>query len=360
MDRVAHYSNKAMNAVQKQQIESPKAGLVPDLCRLPVLFAVVVGAELLAIVLTLGGGRPFDRFWQDLSLLSLYVQWIALGSAGVLCLLRGWLRRQGVAWAALVAWSVVLAVTAAVSEAVHYLGVYQGLSRFDLLLRSLGVSAVVGVFLVHYFHLHYRWRRQLMAEHEARLQALQSRIRPHFLFNSMNTIASLTRTDPALAEEVTQDLADLFRTSLSDARRRATLGDELDLARGYLNIERQRLGDRLEVVWEVDGLPPEAVLPPLIMQPLLENAVYHGIEPSAAPGRITLSGRYHKGRVSLAIRNTLPEGGAERQRPGNRMALDNIRQRLAAMFDDNASLVESSADGEYQVRLVFPHPWRAV
>jgi len=347
-------------------LPNPKAGFVPDLCRLPVLFAVVVGAELLAIVLALGTGKPFVHFWQDLSLVSLYVQWIALSSAGVLCLLRRWLRRQGVAWAAGVAWSVLLVVTVIVAEGVYRFIEHGGTpslagttGRYDLLLRSLGVSAVVGVFLIHYLHLHYRWRRQLMAEHEARLQALQSRIRPHFLFNSMNTIASLTRTDPALAEEVTQDLADLFRISLSDARRRSTLGEELELARGYLNIERQRLGERLQVVWEVNDLPGEALLPPLIMQPLLENAVYHGIEPATGPGGITISGTLRRGRVNLLIRNTLPERGAERQRPGNRMALDNIRQRMAAMFDDNASLVESSADGQYQVRLVFPHPWRS-
>ncbi len=192
------------------------------------------------------------------------------------------------------------------------------------------------------------------------MQALQSRIRPHFLFNSMNTIASLTRSNPALAEEVVEDLADLFRVSLGDVKRQSTLGKELELARQYLNIERHRLGERLRVEWDLKGLPESAMMPPLILQPLLENAVYHGIEPAAAGGAIRISGRYRRGRVNLSIRNSLPESSAGSHRKGNKLALENIRQRLAGLFGMQASLLESLVEGEHQVRLVMPHPWRLV
>jgi two-component system sensor histidine kinase AlgZ len=174
----------------------------------------------------------------------------------------------------------------------------------------------------------------------------------------MNTIASLTRSDPALAEEVVVDLADLFRVSLGDATRQSNLGRELELARQYLNIERHRLGQRIQVEWDLGDLPLDAMLPPLILQPLLENSVYHGIEPAASGGVIHISGRYRRGRVNLAIRNAVPEVRQSGHRKGNRLALENIRERLAGLFGVQASLTESRVEGEHQVRLVVPHPWR--
>jgi two-component system sensor histidine kinase AlgZ len=173
----------------------------------------------------------------------------------------------------------------------------------------------------------------------------------------MNTIASLTRSDPLKAEEVVENLADLFRVSLGDVQRQSTLGRELELARQYLSIERLRLGDRLQVEWEVEGIPESALLPPLTLQPLLENAVYHGIEPSTTGGSIRISGRYRKKRVNLSIRNTLPETPRKTHRQGNRLAVENIRQRLMGMYDQAAKLTESRIEGEYQVRIVVPHPW---
>jgi two-component system sensor histidine kinase AlgZ len=174
----------------------------------------------------------------------------------------------------------------------------------------------------------------------------------------MNTIASLTRSDPRLAEEVVEDLADLFRVSLGDAARPSTLGQELALARQYLSIEHYRLADRLDVVWSLDeDLPEKASMPPMILQPLLENAVYHGIEPAPNGGRVTISGHYRRKRLNLSIRNTLPEAHQTSQRQGNQLAMENIRARLAGVYDLEASLTEAIVDGEFQVRLVIPHPW---
>jgi len=364
---VSLLQNRHTSARLRSNNPDQEAGFLPDICGLRGLFAVVVGVELLAMVLVLGSGKPLQEFWHALGLLSLYLQWIALAGLGLLCLLRRRLGRCTNLRLALLAWGLLLAVTAVVSEATWFLFQYAGggalldpEDRLGLLFRSLGVAAIVGAMLLRYLYLHHQWRQQLLAESEARLQALQSRIRPHFLFNSMNTIASLIATRPQLAEEVVQDLADLFRVCLSDVGRSSSLGEELELTRRYLHIEEQRLGQRLRVEWDLDDeLPLKARVPALVLQPLLENAVYHGIEPALRPGVIRVRGRYRRGRVNLSMRNSLPPQGGSPRRSGNRLALVNIRQRLEGMFRGQASLTESLVDGEYQVRLVFPYPWEA-
>ncbi|MCU7907144.1 MAG: sensor histidine kinase [Candidatus Thiodiazotropha sp. (ex Epidulcina cf. delphinae)] len=339
-----------------------KVVFLPNFCAIRAVFAVVVIGELLAILLTLAAVERLADFFDALSPISLLVQWIGLCSAGLLCLLREHLCRVGNQWAGLVAFLVLIGMTLLVLFLVAWLDSGLALAALPedpdgLLWRSLGVSAIVGVLVLHYLYLQHLWRRQEEAENSARLQALYSRIRPHFLFNSMNTIASLTRSDPKLAEEVVEDLADLFRVSLGDAGRPSTLGRELELAHQYLSIERYRLGERLTLVWDLNDLPEQAMIPPLILQPLLENAVYHGIEPAADGGTITITGYYRRKRINLSIRNTLPGAGESSHRQGNRLALENIRARLAGVFDMEASLTESNVEGDHQVRLVIPHPW---
>jgi two-component system sensor histidine kinase AlgZ len=353
---------------EEKKTVSPERGKVlflPNFCAIRAVFAVVVIGELLAILLTLAAVDRLQDFFALLSQISLLVQWVGLSSAGLLCLLRMSLSKVGNWFAGLVSFVILIAMTLLILLLIQWLemGLQMVLlpPRFeptDLMLRALGVSAIIGVLVLHYLYLQHLWRCQEEAENSARLQALYSRIRPHFLFNSMNTIASLTRSDPKLAEEVVEDLADLFRVSLSDAGKPSTLGRELALARQYLSIEHYRLGERLEVVWALeDDLPEKAMIPPLILQPLLENAVYHGIEPAPAGGRITISGYYRRKRLNLSIRNTLPVANKTSQRQGNRLALENIRARLAGVFDVEASLTESMVEGEHQVRLVIPHPW---
>jgi two-component system sensor histidine kinase AlgZ len=160
-----------------------------------------------------------------------------------------------------------------------------------------------------------------------------------------------------LAEAVVEDLADLFRAALSDAAGQSSLGRELELARGYLRVEQLRLDERLQVEWDLEELPEEAPLPMLTLQPLLENAVYHGVEPLAHPGVIRIAGRYRSGRVNLSVRNSLPPPDSRPgHREGNRIALENVRQRLLALYPDRASLSLGRVEDEFQVRLVFPYP----
>ncbi|MES9874931.1 MAG: histidine kinase [Candidatus Sedimenticola sp. 6PFRAG7] len=343
----------------KQQESVGSSSFLPNFCSIQVVFAVVVTAELLAIVLTLVSIRTLGEFSQELSLYSLYVQWIALMSAAMLCLLRGWLNRQGDTLAGILAWLLILIITLAVAWVSEFLfrPSLGGGIEWALILKNLGISGIVSALVLRYFYIQHLWRQQVVAESQSRFQALQSRIRPHFLFNSMNTIAHLTRTDPKLAETVVEDLSELFRASLTDGRKRSTLGDELELCRHYLRIEGERLGGRLKVEWDIDDLPLNASLPSLILQPLLENAVYHGIEPASEPGLVQICGRYRRQRVNLSIRNTVPAEPTERHREGNRMALENTRQRLGGFFAGDAELTLSKVDGDHQVRVVFPYPW---
>jgi len=341
------------------------ARFLPDFCGLPMVLGVLLTGELLAIVLTLASPEPLALFWERLGPLSLFVQVVALAGCSLLCLLRPLLSRCDDHLAAAAAWVLLLGTTAVTSWIAFRLtpadvtGLFPAEGFAGLMVRSLGLCAIVAALLLRYLYLHALWRRQVEAQAQAHVEKLQARIRPHFLFNSINTIANLIPTDPKLAEELLQDLADLFRAALAKGVH-ATLGEELELGRRYLHIEKQRLCDRMSILWDLEpGLPTQAALPRIILQPLLENAVHHGIEPSRRPGRVCITGRYRRGRVNLSVRNSLPD--AEDQRPrreGNHMAMDNVRQRLAAMYPGVGSVIESRIDGDYQVRLVFPYPWR--
>jgi two-component system sensor histidine kinase AlgZ len=332
------------------QTPTSSTAFLPNFCGIRLIFAWVVTAELLAIVLTLAA-EPQD-FWNSLSLRSLYVQWVALGLAGVLCLSGRWINGLGHTWAGIGVWLLSLLMTALVFLVSRYLLRETPLLDWTTLLHHLGLCAIVSAIALRYLYEVHREQERRAAGLQARAQALQARIRPHFLFNSMNTIASLTRTDARLAEEVVHDLSDLFRASLADSERLSTLQQELELARGYLHIEEQRLGERLQVAWDLQGLPEHAPMPALLLQPLLENAVYHGIEPALHGGTIEISGRYRRGLVNIAISNPIPEGRAERD--GNRMAQQNVRERLQAVFPEQGDLHIGEVEGRYQVRMVFP------
>src|SRR5690606_31316183 len=201
-------------------------------------------------------------------------------SAAGMAAFRPLLAGRGNAIAATVAYAWVLIVTAAVSYGGYRLLEPAALAGpREFVLRSLGVAGIVAAVALRYLYMQHEWKRRLESESAARIEALQARIRPHFLFNSLNTIAAMIEAAPKAAEAAVEDLADLFRAALAANSRLVPLCDELALARGYLALEHLRLGERLQVEWDVDTLPVDALVPPLTLQPLLENAVYHGIEP---------------------------------------------------------------------------------
>ena len=356
----------ATEATPPRQADSvtPDDFFLPDFCVPSMVLAVVLISELLAVMFTLA--RPGEvGFLQELARASLFIQWLGLTGATVLCYSRRWLARMTVPMASLCAFGLLLLLTGILSEAAFQLG--RRLSeagvgtmmfpdeRWDFLLRNLGTCAIVTAMLLRYFFVTHEWRRHVRAEARSRITALQARIRPHFLFNSMNTIASLTRTSPKLAEEAVEDLADLFRATLKDSARPLRLKEELELSRMYQRIEALRLGSRLNVTWDVAGLPMRALVPSLTIQPLLENAIYHGVEPLDGGGTVEVKGWVEDSDVAISVANPVAVGERRISREGNRLALENIRQRLRLAYGDRGRVeVEESAE-RYEVTLRFPY-----
>jgi two-component system, LytTR family, sensor histidine kinase AlgZ len=333
---------------------------LPDFCAAPRVLSVVVIAELLAIVLVLAPGGAQQDIWSRLGLTSLFIQWVALSVAALLCVLRPRLIRCSDAVITLASLALMLGVTLIIAEAAYRIMVELDLAvglprpgRHEFLARSLAISAIVTGLTLRYFYVQHQWRQQVQAELRTRLQALQARIRPHFLFNGMNTIASLIRARPEVAERTVEDLAELFRASLAEPGL-VPLGTELALARRYLDLERLRLGARLRVSWDMDGLPQDALIPALTIQPLLENAVYHGIEPLPSGGEVEVHGRREGDRLRVEIRNPLA-ADTTRCRGGHQMAQDSVRQRLAAHFGERGRLAVETGHDCYRAQISFPY-----
>ena len=188
---------------------------------------------------------------------------------------------------------------------------------------------------------------------QARLMALNSRIRPHFLFNSLNAVLGILRSDPRRAETALEELAELYRVLMRDHDGLVRLSDEIALGRRYLDLEKLRLGERLRVDWEIDAVPPDARVPPLLLQPLLENAVYHGVEPSSAPALVRVGLRRAAGQIEIEISN--PYHGEAAHGGGQHMAVANIRERLRLYFDLAGTLAQDVRAGRYRVQLRFPY-----
>ncbi len=334
---------------------------LPNFCAIRVVFAVVIVAELAAFVLALAPlNLPLTERLSKLGTISFFVQWCALASSALLCLLRPWLRGHSTTLVSLFSFSIILGVITLVSEGAWYF-FHRPLFGDDnnwhtnFLLHNLIIGIIITGPLLRYFYIQHQWRLKVRTESRARLQALQSRIRPHFLFNSMNTIASLTRSHPGKAEMATENLADLFRASLLDSKQYQTLEEEFELCRRYLEIEALRLGERLQVNWQVDDLPLQALIPPLLLQPLLENAIYHGIEPLTGGGHIDISGQLNKQHLQILIDNPVPATPGHNRNSGNQIALDNIRERLHTLYGARAGLETEQSEQHYRTRLFFPY-----
>jgi two-component system sensor histidine kinase AlgZ len=335
---------------------------LPDFCRARAVLAIVVICELTAIVLALARNEAVLGFWSDLARTSMFLLWVGLAGAGTLCALRGYLNRQSLAKGSALVLAITAVLVTLISTIAHSLGRRTWLmdgalapdDQWTFLVRNLGITLVVTALALRYFYVTHEWRHNVELQAKARVHALQARIRPHFLFNSMNTIASLTRTNPARAEEAVQDLADLFRANLSEKRQQITIAEEIDVARTYQRMEQLRLGDRLHVEWKVDALPSGALVPGLTLQPLLENAIYHGIEPRRDGGVVKVSGELNKGMITIVVRNPVPPANLT-VREGNRLALANIRERLDLMYGERATVKAGRFDEEYIVTLRFPY-----
>jgi two-component system, LytTR family, sensor histidine kinase AlgZ len=345
---------------------TPSKFHLPDFCAGNTTLAVVLIVELVALMLTTAR-QPFqNNFWIDLASTSLFLLWQGLVCSAVLCRARPRLNPLPASRAYAIALALMLASALLIAEVVYQVGNRYGfgLSGFSdvfpgnhgqFLLRTCAITFIVSSLTLRYFHVSAEWRHSVELEAQSRIRALQARIRPHFLFNSMNTIAALTRSDPERAEEAVEDLADLFRANLSEARGWIPLKEELEIARIYQRIEQLRLGERLKVRWQITELPMRALVPSLLVQPLLENAVYHGIEPLSEGGSIVVAGSFDGERIELSVTNPVPSDGLALKRNGHGIALDNIRQRLELAWPGKAQVELQQEVGLYRVVLRFPY-----
>jgi len=344
--------------------DTSKAYYLPDFCTSRAALAIVLIVELTALIITLSRVDEEIGFWLELSRSSLFLIWIGLTGTAALCWSRTILRDLTATQVSSAVLGFIVAVIASISALAWWAGRTDTVQTLGLaplfpqnvvefVLRNLTIGLVVTALALRYFYVAHEWERNVEMQARARVHALQARIRPHFLFNSMNTIAALTRTDPALAESAVQDLADLFRANLSEKRNTITLAEELEVARIYQRIEQLRLGERLRVEWNISQLPMQALVPGLLLQPLLENAIYHGVEPQPGGGVVTVTGELAGGLVTVVVRNRVAD--RQNDREGNKLALANIRERLSLMYGERALVKAGRFDDEYIVTLRFPH-----
>lgn len=340
-----------------------KTEFLPNFCTGEVVFNVVVVAEMLAIVINLIIPRNFlsPTALQDLLLISLFIQWVALAGTAVLCYTRKYLNRLPNLRALGAAYLLLLLTTVVVSEclvlllwALGRLNSARPAWHADFHIINLTISAIINGLLLRLFLAKHELTQRTLSEARARLAALQSRIRPHFVFNSLNIIAALTRNSPEKAEAAIEDMADLFRMMLSQDEMLVPVKNEIDVAKKYLALEALRLDNRLTVNWDIGKFPRKAVMPVLTLQPLLENAIRHGIEELPAGGTVEARLWEEDGRIHIRVTNPLPKSRPRQAKSTPGQSLDNIRQRFQSHYGEQAALTSAEENGLFTVTVVLP------
>ena len=338
---------------------------LPNFCHGWMIFNVAVIAEMLAIVITLVSRQIFATPLQDLMYISILVQWIAITNIAALCYARKYLNRLPNIRALAMAYLLMLCITWFVGEASLWLLWSIGKitsphpewhTYFHI--QNLSVSAIVTALALRYFLAKHELKQRASSEAKAKLQALQSRIRPHFVFNSLNIIASLTRSDPPKAEEAIEDMADLFRMMLNEDENLVPVKKEIEVARKYINLESLRLDNRLHADWDIGKFPRKAIMPVLTLQPLLENAIHHGIEPLPEGGVISIRLWEQNDNIHIRVANPVvrvkSSSKVKYPRGSHEQALENIKQRFHSHYGDAASLETFRENDQYIVNVKLP------
>ena len=341
------------------KITTRDQGFLPNFCGVTEVFMLVLVMELFALVIALVPTSQLD-FWNRLALSSTFIQWIALLNAALLCGFRNHLNKLPPYLNAAISFCLMMSITLLLSLLILNFGENFGYYTPDtnewsqyFLIRNLSISAVIYAVLLRYFYIQQQWRLNIEAESHAQIQALKARIRPHFLFNSMNTIASLISIDATKAEKAVEDLSDLFRASLKEDVQH-TLTDEIALIRSYVDIEHLRLGKRLKIDWDLQNMPIDMEIPALCLQPLVENAIYYGIEPITDGGIIKIKAHILNNQLCLSVSNPLPNQSHMSKFKSNHMAQQNIRQRLQLTYGDQAEFTITESSQLYSVSILIP------
>ena len=350
------------------------ADALPNFRNLGIMLRILVicnGLALLqALLLADAWADVAHRMLQILTLLAP----VLLLALLLLWLMQPWLNRLSYRQGALAVMALVMVLTLTLYE--YGRDLFRPERNISLLfdeVRVLLLSMTVCTILLLYFRL----RAKLLSRslQDARLQALRARIRPHFLFNTINAVLGIVRSQPKRAETALEDMADLFRMAMADGQDLVPLKREIELCRQYVALEQLRMGDRLAVDWKMLDVPPDALIPPLLLQPLLENAVYHGIEPLPEGGTISIVLQGKGDELQLRMENPCPVGGPRvssdtahpeaparsdlqrrhKQHRSNRVALENIRERLDMLFDAEAQYRSESGEGYYRVEIDLPY-----
>lgn len=333
--------------MQRMSIRQNSAATrLPDFGNLGVMLRILLAVNLLALCAALARNAELARLPREVVELAALVEPPLIAAVVLLYASGRQLGRLPHA-AVLVLVTAVSALLAALFYALFSPPGQLPAAMPRAALWGAGAAAAV----LFYFDLRSRAFSPALAE--ARLLALTARIRPHFLFNSLNAVLGVIRSDPRRAEAALEELSDLFRVLMRENRELATLADEFALCRQYLELERLRLGDRLRVAWDVEDCPQDAQVPPLMLQPLLENAVYHGIEPCTEPATVTIRAERAGEEIRIVLSN--PYHGENAHHAGNRMALDNIRERLMLFYDLEARLDTEAQEGLFRATIRLPY-----
>lgn len=327
---------------------------LPDFCSLPVLFALLIVGALTVTLMRLAPGATGG--WREYSAAVLFTSWLSMLLTVALCKTRPAMQRLPGHWPYAAVWLLLVGMTGLAAALLGWMDRALSLgigpaSPERFIVQATLTAGLLGACLLRYFYVVGQWQARRAAEAQAQVDALQARIRPHFLFNSMNTVAALIAVDPVAAERTVENLAELFRAALGDERDAiGTLGDEWRLIDRYLDIESLRLGDRLVVDRAID-LPETLPLPRLLLQPLVENAIRHGIQPRIDGGTVGITARRVPGGAELRVDNPLPDTPAP---SGTGHGLRNVRERVRHHYGDRARVQADAVDGRFVVTLFLP------
>lgn len=321
---------------------------LPDMRNLGVILRILILVNLLLALAAFSTSSDVSDFFEQFINISALAQPVLLTCILTLYFAESLLQKHQFPINVITSIGLVIVCSTLVHHFFASSGIFNDLPSLSRVQLS---AAGISLICIYYFQL-------LRSAHspavtEARLQALQARIRPHFLFNSINAVLSLIRSQPKQAETALEDMADLFRVLMADNRELVPLAQEIGLSRQYLALEKLRLNERLNVQWQIDNMPPDALIPPLILQPLIENAVYHGIEPQAEGGTISIQIYTQGNEIHLVLKN--PSHLQIQPHQGNKMALNNIKERLTLHYDLEASLTSKQSHGEFIVHIRLPH-----
>lgn len=344
----------------KKNKAKPANILLPDFCSAQtVLISMTIG-ELLAIVLTLRGNEWSLNALIYLATASLFIQWIVLTDIAFLCYSKRLFGNFKTNISIFYAFVCLQIITIIISEIGYQvlkwtnIGSYPSDFHIELLASNLMISIIITALALHYFVLQMQNMRRLKAETNAKIEALQARIRPHFLFNSLNTIANLIHADPDKAEDAILDLSELFRSAMGKEEA-VSLQEEIELTKQYINMEKLRLGERLTINWQQPAQLPNIKIPSLMLQPLVENSIYHGIEPSPTGGSVNIIVHSNNKEVKIDVINPVPSTSKyHNRRKGNKVALENIRQRMQLSYGAKGAMIINKTDSEHKVTLCVP------